>query len=414
MPTDKSTEKPNTDELLDVWALCLPDQRERGQAIIDRYAEPQRRYHDTRHLASVLGWIDRLAGDHDLFLVRLAAFFHDAVYAIPPGQVTNEEASARLALKELSRAGLEQEDLNEVARLVRLTATHAPGPRDPEGELLCDADLAVLAGTPEEYAGYVADVTEEYAFLPREVFAAGRFEVLTRLSAAGSVPYGQGTRPERTGPRQRRGRAAVAGRRARHPCGRIGRHDRTPTSSRRRPLRDRPAGWWRSAVVYQIYPRSFADSNGDGTGDLPGIISRLDYLSELGVDVLWLSPVYRSPMDDNGYDISDYQDVDPTFGTLEELDELIEAVARARHEAGHGPGRQPHLRRASLVRRVPRSHVAEARLVLVATGASRPGAGHRGRRADQLGLGVLRLGVAVRRAQRRVLPAHVLARSSPT
>ncbi len=183
MPTDKSTEKPNTDELLEIWALCLPDQRERGQAIIDRYAEPQRRYHDTRHLASVLGWIDRLAGDHDLFLVRLAAFFHDAVYAIPPGQVTNEEASARLALKELSRAGLEQEDLNEVARLVRLTATHAPGPRDPEGELLCDADLAVLAGTPEEYAGYVADVTEEYTFLPREVFAAGRFEVLTRLSA---------------------------------------------------------------------------------------------------------------------------------------------------------------------------------------------------------------------------------------
>ena len=92
----------------------------------------------------------------------------------------------------------------------------------------------------------------------------------------------------------------------------------------------RPPGWWRSAVVYQIYPRSFADSNGDGTGDLPGIISRLDYLSELGVDVLWLSPVYRSPMDDNGYDISDYQDVDPTFGTLEELEELIEAV----HERG--------------------------------------------------------------------------------
>ena len=88
----------------------------------------------------------------------------------------------------------------------------------------------------------------------------------------------------------------------------------------------RPPGWWRSAVVYQIYPRSFADSNGDGTGDVPGIISRLDYLAELGVDVLWLSPVYRSPMDDNGYDISDYQDVDPTFGTLEELEALIEAV----------------------------------------------------------------------------------------
>ena len=84
-----------------------------------------------------------------------------------------------------------------------------------------------------------------------------------------------------------------------------------------------PEDWWKTAVVYQIYPRSFADSNGDGTGDLPGIIAHLDYLAELGVDVVWLSPIYRSPMDDNGYDISDYTDVDPLFGTLEELDQLI-------------------------------------------------------------------------------------------
>ena len=90
----------------------------------------------------------------------------------------------------------------------------------------------------------------------------------------------------------------------------------------------RPEGWWRSAVVYQIYPRSFADSNGDGMGDLPGITEKLDYLVELGVDVLWLSPVYRSPMDDNGYDISDYRDVDPMFGTLGDLDALIEAAHR--------------------------------------------------------------------------------------
>ena len=243
MPTENPTENPtNTDELVETWALCLPDQRERGQAIIDRYAEPQRRYHDTRHLASVLAWIDRLAGDHDLFLVRLAAFFHDAVYAIPPGQVSNEEASARLALKELSRAGLEQEDLNEVARLVRLTATHAPGPRDPEGELLCDADLAVLAGSPEEYAGYVAAVTEEYAFLPREVFAAGRFEVLTRLQRAGHLPYGQGTRAERTGPCKRRGRAAIAGRRARHPSGRIGGMINSDLEQTSAPPIGRPAG----------------------------------------------------------------------------------------------------------------------------------------------------------------------------
>ena len=131
---------------------------------------------------------------------------------------------------------------------------------------------------------------------------------------------------------------------------------------------DRPDDWWKSAVVYQIYPRSFSDSNGDGIGDLPGMHPRLDYLAELGVDVVWLSPVYRSPMDDNGYDISDYQDVDPLFGTLADLDDADRRAARPRHEAGHGPGGQPHLRRAPLVRRVPRPRLAQARLVLVAAG----------------------------------------------
>jgi oligo-1,6-glucosidase len=90
---------------------------------------------------------------------------------------------------------------------------------------------------------------------------------------------------------------------------------------------DRPAtAWFHSAVVYQIYPRSFSDSNGDGVGDLRGITSRLDHLARLGVDVVWLGPVYPSPQDDNGYDISDYQDIDPLFGTLQEFDELLNQV----------------------------------------------------------------------------------------
>jgi oligo-1,6-glucosidase len=86
------------------------------------------------------------------------------------------------------------------------------------------------------------------------------------------------------------------------------------------------APWWTSAVAYQVYPRSFQDSDGDGIGDLGGILQRLDHLAELGVDVLWLSPIYPSPQADNGYDISDYQDVDPLFGTLAQLDELIAAL----------------------------------------------------------------------------------------
>ncbi len=87
--------------------------------------------------------------------------------------------------------------------------------------------------------------------------------------------------------------------------------------------------WWKSATAYQIYPRSFCDSNGDGIGDIPGIISKLDYLQDLGIGFIWLSPVFASPMVDNGYDISDYRDVAPEFGTLEDLDQLI-ADAKAR------------------------------------------------------------------------------------
>jgi alpha-glucosidase len=86
------------------------------------------------------------------------------------------------------------------------------------------------------------------------------------------------------------------------------------------------AEWWRSAVIYQIYPRSFADASGDGIGDLPGITSRLDDLQALGVDAIWLSPFMTSPQKDAGYDVADYCDVDPIFGTLADFDDMLEAA----------------------------------------------------------------------------------------
>jgi predicted metal-dependent HD superfamily phosphohydrolase len=174
--------EPPRSELLARWNATLPRQPELGAQLISRYSEPHRHYHTTEHLIHVLTMIDQLADDHDLFLVQLAAWYHDAVYAIPAGQVSNEEASARLALRELSWVGLEQEDLNQVARLVRLTETHLPGPRDPEGELLCDADLAILASDPSAYADYVAAVRAEYSQVPEEAFLAGRLAVLTDLA----------------------------------------------------------------------------------------------------------------------------------------------------------------------------------------------------------------------------------------
>ena len=87
--------------------------------------------------------------------------------------------------------------------------------------------------------------------------------------------------------------------------------------------------WWRGAVIYQIYPRSFLDTNGDGVGDLPGIVAKLDYIASLGVDAIWISPFFKSPMADFGYDIADYRDVDPLFGTLEDFDRLLARAHRA-------------------------------------------------------------------------------------
>lgn len=92
-------------------------------------------------------------------------------------------------------------------------------------------------------------------------------------------------------------------------------------------MRELKPNWWKNAVIYQIYPRSFQDSNGDGIGDLQGIISRLDYLQYLGIDAIWLSPVCKSPQADNGYDISDYRDIDPMFGSLRDMEQLISVAA---------------------------------------------------------------------------------------
>ena len=86
--------------------------------------------------------------------------------------------------------------------------------------------------------------------------------------------------------------------------------------------------WWQEEVVYQIYPKSFQDSNQDGIGDIKGITNRLDYLQNLGVTMLWICPIYRSPMDDNGYDVSDYRSLAPEFGRMEDLDELIQEAGK--------------------------------------------------------------------------------------
>ncbi len=125
--------------------------------------------------------------------------------------------------------------------------------------------------------------------------------------------------------------------------------------------------WWESGVVYQVYPRSFQDSDGDGVGDLEGITGRLGYLGWLGVDAVWISPIYPSPMADFGYDISDHTDVEPLFGSLEDFDGLVRGGARARDQGDPRLRPEPHLGRAPLVRGVALlSGEPQARLVHLA------------------------------------------------
>lgn len=151
-----------------------------GEELLRRYAEPHRRYHDATHLAEVLDRVDELAGEAgDPGAVRLAAWFHDAVYR--PLRGDNEDRSAILAERMLAGTGLPADTVANVARLVRLTATHDPEPGDRDGAVLCDADLAILAADPERYAAYAAAVREEYAEVPEETFRAGRAGLLRRL-----------------------------------------------------------------------------------------------------------------------------------------------------------------------------------------------------------------------------------------
>ncbi|WP_342775376.1 HD domain-containing protein [Streptomyces tateyamensis] len=177
-----------TDELLARWNQVLTrcgattDPEPAGRELLRRWAEPQRRYHTAEHLAAVLDRVDELAGHAaDPDTVRLAAWFHDAVYK--PDRSENEERSAELAVRALREAGLAEQRIAEVARLVRLTVSHHPEPGDRDGEVLCDADLAVLGGEPDRYAAYAAAVREEYAFVPEPDFRAGRAAILRQLLA---------------------------------------------------------------------------------------------------------------------------------------------------------------------------------------------------------------------------------------
>jgi predicted metal-dependent HD superfamily phosphohydrolase len=168
-------------DLVERWvALAGPQARRIGADLDARYGEGHRRYHTREHLVAVLDLVDEWSAcADDADTVRLAAWFHDAVY--DPQRADNEERSARLADRMLADTDLPESQVTEVVRLVRLTETHAPDDGDRNGHVLCDADLAILGSDPERYAAYAAAVREEYAFVPEEFYRAGRAEVLRGL-----------------------------------------------------------------------------------------------------------------------------------------------------------------------------------------------------------------------------------------
>jgi predicted metal-dependent HD superfamily phosphohydrolase len=169
-----------------------PTSRTEWSALVAAWSEPHRRYHDLAHLAAVLGLVGELGEAADLDAVRLAAWYHDAVY--DPQRPDNEEISAQRA-----RAGLrglvDDERAAEVERLVLLTAGHDPAPEDRNGAVLCDADLAVLAAPAESYAAYASAVRAEYGHLSDEEFTAGRTAVLEHLLALPTLYRTPGAQP---------------------------------------------------------------------------------------------------------------------------------------------------------------------------------------------------------------------------
>ncbi|WP_073499055.1 HD domain-containing protein [Actinacidiphila paucisporea] len=206
MPHTRAAAHPRYEALLAEWNELLrrcqstaaaqedaPDPAPYGRELLDRWGEPQRRYHTLDHLSEVLTRTTELAAyAHDPDTVALAAWFHDAVYR--PDRSENEQRSADLARRALAEAGVDADRTSEVVRLVLLTVIHDPAPGDADGEVLCDADLAVLAGDPASYAAYAAAVRDEYAFVPDADFRSGRAAVLRQLLDLPHLfrtPYGQ-------------------------------------------------------------------------------------------------------------------------------------------------------------------------------------------------------------------------------
>jgi predicted metal-dependent HD superfamily phosphohydrolase len=178
-------ENGHMDDLKRRWSVLAgdsPEAADAGADLLRRWSEPHRHYHATTHLAAILTAIDELteAGEPaDADAVRFAAWFHDAVYDGKPGD--DEAASARVAREVLTALDRPAALVDEVERLVLLTAGHDPAPGDTNGAVLCDADLAVLAGTPAQYAAYASAVRDDYAHVPDDAFAAGRAAVLAGL-----------------------------------------------------------------------------------------------------------------------------------------------------------------------------------------------------------------------------------------